>query len=51
MTIMTSHYSDAASQARNAADKTADLWTQGARGLTGLVPRLPQIDLIPAVER
>ena len=51
MTILTSHYSDAAGQARNAADKTADLWTQGARGLTGLVPRLPQIDLIPAVER
>ena len=51
MTILTSHYSDAASQARNAADKTADLWTQGAQGLTGLVPRLPQIDLIPAVER
>ena len=51
MTSMTRHYSDAASQARNAADKTADLWTQGAQGLTGLVPRLPQIDLIPAVER
>jgi len=51
MTSMTRHYSDAASQARNAADKTADLWTQGAQGLTGLAPRLPQIDLIPAVER
>ncbi|MGO9780545.1 MAG: SAP domain-containing protein [Streptosporangiaceae bacterium] len=51
MTNMTRHYSDAASQARNAADKTADLWTQGAQGLTGLVPRLPQVDLIPAVER
>ncbi len=51
MTSMTRHYSDAASQARNAADKTADLWAQGAHGLTGLIPRLPQIDLIPAVER
>ena len=51
MTSMTRHYSDAASQARNAADKTADLWTHGAQGLTGLVPRLPQLDLIPAVER
>ena len=51
MTILTSHYSDAAGQARNAADKTADLWTQGAQGLTTLIPRLPQIDLIPAVER
>jgi len=48
---MTRHYSDAASQARNATDKTADLLTQGAQGLTGLIPRLPQIDLIPAVER
>ena len=51
MTSMARHYSDAASQARNAADKTADLWAQGAHGLTGLIPRLPQIDLIPAVER
>jgi hypothetical protein len=51
MTSMTRHYSDAASQARNATDKTADLWTQGARGVTGLIPRLPQIDLIPVVER
>jgi hypothetical protein len=51
MTSMTRHYSDAASQARNAADKTADVWTQGAQGMTGRIPRLPQIDLIPAVER
>ena len=51
MTSMTKHYSDAASQARNAADKTADIWTQGAQGVTGLIPRLPQIDLVPAVER
>ena len=51
MTSMTRQYSEAAGQARNAVDKTADLWTQGAQGLTGLAPRLPQIDLIPAVER
>jgi hypothetical protein len=51
MTSMTRHYTGAASQARNAADKTADLWTQGAGRITGLMPRLPQIDLIPAVER
>jgi hypothetical protein len=51
MTSMTRQYSEAAGQARNAVDKTADLWTQGAQGLTGLVPRLPQVDLIPAVER
>ena len=51
MTSMTRHYTGAASQARNVADKTADLWTQGAGRITGLIPRLPQIDLIPAVER
>ena len=51
MTSMTRHYSDTASQARHAADKAADVWTQGARGVTGLIPRLPQIDLVPAVER
>ena len=51
MTIMTSQNGYAASQARNAVDKTTDLWTQGARGVTGLVPRLPRIDLIPAVQR
>ena len=51
MTGMTRHYSDAASQARNATDKAADVWTQGARGVTGHIPRLPQIDLIPAVQR
>ncbi len=51
MTSMTRHYSNAAGQARTAADKTADLWKQGGQGLTGLVPRPPQVDLIPAVER
>jgi len=51
MTIMTSQNGYAASQARNAVDKTTDLWTQGTRGVTGLIPRLPQADLIPAVER
>ena len=50
MTGMTRHYSGAASQARHAADKAADVWTQGARGVTGLIPRLPQIGLIEAVE-
>ena len=28
MTSMTRHYSDAASQARNATDKAADVWTR-----------------------
>ena len=31
MTSMTRHYSGAASQARNAADKTADIWTRAHR--------------------
>jgi uncharacterized membrane-anchored protein YhcB (DUF1043 family) len=51
MTSMTRQYSAAASQARSAVDKTADFWTQGARTLSGWLPGLPQIDLIPAVER
>ena len=51
MTTMTSQNGYAASQARHAVDKAADVWTQGARGVTGLIPRLPQVDLIPAVER
>jgi hypothetical protein len=36
---------------RGGEDKTADFWTQGARTLTDRLPGLPQIDLIPAVER
>jgi hypothetical protein len=51
MTSMTRHYSSATSRARSAVDKTADFWTQGARTLTDRLPGLPQIDLIPAVER
>jgi hypothetical protein len=51
MTSMTRQYSTAASHARNAVDKTADLWTEGARTVTGRLPRLPQVDLVPAVER
>ena len=51
MTSRIRHPSDASSQARNAVDKSADVWTQGARGMTDLIPRPPQIDLIPAAER
>jgi hypothetical protein len=51
MTNMTRQYSTAASQARNAVDKTADVWTEGARTVTGRLPGLPQLDLVPAVER
>ena len=51
MTSMTRQHRSAASRARSAVDKTADFWTQGARTLTDRLPGLPQIDLIPAVER
>jgi flagellar biosynthesis GTPase FlhF len=51
MTSMTKQYSAAASQARNAVDKTADAWTEGARAVTGRLFGLPQVDLVPAVER
>ena len=51
MTSMTRQHSAAASRARTAAEKTADYWTQGARTVTDLLPGLPQVDLVPAVER
>ena len=51
MTSMTRQYSAAASQARNAVDKTADVWTEGARAVTARLFGLPQVDLVPAVER
>ena len=51
MTSMTRQYSSAASHARNAVDKTADVWTEGARTVTGRLFGLPQVDLVPAVER
>ena len=51
MTSMTRQYSAAATHARNAVDKTADVWTEGARTVTGRLFGLPQVDLVPAVER
>ena len=51
MTSMTRQHSVAASHARTAAEKTADSWTQGARTVTDLLPGLPRVDLVPAVER
>jgi F0F1-type ATP synthase membrane subunit b/b' len=32
-------------------EKTVDIWTEGARTVTDLLPGLPQVDLVPAVER
>jgi hypothetical protein len=51
MTSMTRRYSAAASHARNAVEKTADVWTEGARTVTDRLFWLPQVDLVPAVER
>jgi hypothetical protein len=51
MTNMTRQYSTAASHARNAVNKTADAWTEGARTVTRRLPGLPRLDLVPAVER
>jgi uncharacterized membrane protein YqiK len=51
MTSMTRQYSAAASHARNVVDKTADVWTEGARTVTGRLFGVPQVDLVPAVER
>jgi hypothetical protein len=48
---MTRQYRAAAGRGRNAAERTADFWTQGARTVTDLVPALPRVDLVPAVER
>ena len=41
----------AAGRARNAGEKTVGFWTRGARTVTDLVPGLPRVDLVPAVER
>ena len=44
----------AATRARSAVEKVADLWAQGVRKLidqTYMFPPLPQAGLIPAVER
>jgi hypothetical protein len=51
MTSITRQYSAATSRARNAVEKTADVWTDGTRTVTDRLPGLPQVDLVPAVER
>jgi SAP domain len=33
------------------AEKAAGSWTQGVRRLTAFVPAVPEVDLVPAVER
>ncbi len=52
MTSTTERYSAAASQSAGAVEKITDFWTQGAQKLTDrMVPGLPQVNLVPAVER
>ena len=51
MTSLTRQYSAATSRARNAVEKTADVWTDGTRTVTDRLPGLAQVDLVPAVER
>jgi hypothetical protein len=48
---MTRQYRAAAGRAGNAEGKAAGFWTRGARTVTDLVPGLPRVDLVPAVER
>ena len=48
---MTRQYRATGGRARNATEKTADFWTRGARAATDLVPGVPRVDLVPAVER
>jgi hypothetical protein len=50
MPSITKQYSTAARQARSVVERTTDVWTQGARTLTDVLP-VPQVDLVPAVNR
>jgi hypothetical protein len=52
MTSTTERYSAAASKSAGTVEKIADFWTQGSRQLTDrMLPGLPQVDLVPMVER
>jgi len=52
MTSTTERYRAAASQSAGTVEKITDFWTQGAQKLTDrMIPGLPQVDLVPAVER
>jgi SAP domain len=52
MTSTTERYRAAASQSAGAVEKIADVWAQGSQRLTDRVlPGLPQVDLVPVVER
>jgi len=52
MPSTTERYSAAASQSASTVEKIADFWTQGSRRLSDhTLPGLPQVDLVPVVER
>ena len=52
MTSTTERYSAAASQSAGTVEKIADVWAQGTQKLTDrMLPGLPQVDLVPLVER
>ena len=52
MTSTTERYRAVASQSAGTVEKIADFWTQGSQKLTDrMLPGLPQVDLVPVVER
>ena len=52
MTSTTERYRAAASKSAGTVEKIADFWTQGSKRLTDrMLPGLPQVDLVPMVER
>jgi hypothetical protein len=52
MTSTTQGYSAAASRSASTVEKIADFWTQGSQRLSDyMLPGLPQVDLVPLVER
>ena len=53
-TTISSQYSDSASRAGDAAEQAVSWWTRGVRQVTDrarMGPKLPQVDLVPPVER
>ena len=52
MPSTTERYRAAASQSASTVEKIADFWTQGSQRLSDyMLPGLPQVDLVPLVER
>jgi adenylosuccinate lyase len=52
MPSTTERYSAAASQSASTVERIADIWSQGSQRLSDhMLPGLPQVDLVPVVER